>query len=217
MNVIRNLVCAALAIAVFGARNAAADSLAVLIDTSWRAIGPVGDQTGQGINNSAGLAWEASHVGWNNSLAFDDSAAAGWTNAIQVTHPNPPNIRFWVDGTDTVGSSPAYFRREFDIPGIPSSGLLDFNVDDDAFVYVNGQIVFSDANGLANDETDISVMPYLHSGINLIAVKAHDQQGAQSIAGRLDIVYQVPEPNSLVLSWMAVFAVLRGRNYRVRR
>ncbi len=200
-----------LASAIFAAPIASAvtPSLAVPIDTTWRALGPVGDLTGQGINN-VGLTWEASHVGWNTQLGFDDSAAAGWTGAIQVIHPNPPQVRYWVDGTETVGSSPAYFRKVFNLPGIPQNSNFHFNVDDDAKVYVNGQLVFSDDNSLATDDT-FSVTSQLHSGLNLIAIKAQDQQGAQSIAGELNINYLVPEPSALLLFALAAAPLLRTR------
>jgi hypothetical protein len=187
------------------ARVTAAFSTTVPVDTSWRAIGPVGDLTGQGINN-VGLAWEASHVGWNTLVGFDDSDAAGWKNAISVVHPNAPFIRYWVDGTETIGSSPAYFRKAFNIPGSPQSGSLDFNVDDDAKIYVNGHLVFDDSNSLANDFTGLNVTQFLNSGLNLIAVKAQDQQGAQSIQGQLNITY-VPEPSTFLLAIVALAAL----------
>lgn len=196
--------------------NAAAQNLQmnVPIDTNWRAIGPVGDLTGLGIAN-VGLEWEAANPGWNSSLAFDDSDAAGWTNAILVVHPNPPTTRFWVDGTDVIGSSPAYFRRQFYIPGIPQDGAFDFDVDDDAQVFVNGTLVFNDDNGLATLVNDLGVTAQLRSGWNLMAIKAHDQQGAQSIAGQLDIAYIVPEPASGVIV-VAGLLLLSSRRRRLR-
>ena len=207
--IIRHLLLAATFVAVFIvthiAEAAVTFSATVPVDTSWRAIGPVGDLTGQGLNN-VGLAWEASHVGWNTLVGFDDSDAAGWKNAISVVHPNPPFTRFWVDGTETVGSSPAYFRKTFTISGTPQSSSLKFNVDDDAKIYINGHLVFDDSNSLASDFTGLNVTPYLNSGINLIAVKAQDQQGAQSIQGQLSITY-VPEPSAILLAVVA-FAAL---------
>src|SRR5512138_110012 len=43
----------------------------------WRTIAPVGNLEGLPIS-AVGLEWEAANVGWNTSLAFDDSSAAGW-------------------------------------------------------------------------------------------------------------------------------------------
>jgi hypothetical protein len=131
-------------------------------------------------------------------------------------HPNPPFIRYWVDGTETVGSSPAYFRKVFNIPGAPQSGSLDFNVDDDAKLYVNGHLVFDDSNSLATDFAGLNVSPYLNSGLNLIAVKAQDQQGAQSIQGQLNITY-VPEPSAITLiSIGSTLSLSRRRNLPFR-
>ena len=188
-------------------------SQSISVDTTWRAIGPVGDLTGQGINN-VGLAWEASHVGWNSLIAFDDSDAAGWKYAISAVHQNPPVIRYWVDGTDVIGSSPAYFRKAFNIAGVPVSGSLDFIVDDDAKIYVNGQLVFTDSDSLATIVNDINILPYLQSGMNLIAVKAQDQQGAQSINGLIELTYQVPEPATLLLFTVATLAAMSIRRRR---
>ena len=201
----------AAALVLNGATGAfAAFTATVPIDTTWRAIGPVGDLTGQGINN-VGLAWETSHAGWNTLLAFDDSDSAGWKNAIAVVHPNAPFIRYWVDGTETVGSSPAYFRKVFNVPGTPQTGTLDFGVDDDAKIYINGQLVFSESDSLATAFTGLNITAYLTSGLNMIAVKAQDQQGAQSIDGQLNISY-VPEPSALVLLSAAIAAALFRRH-----
>lgn len=186
----------------------------VYVNTTWRTIGPVGDLTGGGINN-VGLAWEAAHPGWNSSPMFDDSNAAGWSNAIEVVHPNPPFLRYWFDGTEQVGSSPVYFRKEFQIEGDPISGLLSFTVDDDAQIYVNGVQVVNDSNGLATTVNGLNVLPYLTSGLNLIAVKAQDQQGGQGFAGNLQLVSNVPEPSSIVLAGLGVTAIVVV--YRRRR
>lgn len=197
--------------------------LDVAADTTWQAIGPVGDSTGGGINN-VGLAWEALNVGWNTSPSYDDSASAGWTNAIEVVHPNPPFLRYWVDGTETMGSSPAYFRKGFEINGTPTDGSLDFIVDDDAKVYINGNLVIDDSNSLATFFTNVDVTSALQQGTNLIAIKAHDAQGAQSINFDLAIMFTetvepptVPEPSTFVLGILGFLSMcLVGRRRRRR-
>jgi hypothetical protein len=62
-----------------GGSSAAALTIATSANPAdgWRAIAPVGNLEGQPIA-SVGLAWEAAHPGWNDSLTFDDSNAAGW-------------------------------------------------------------------------------------------------------------------------------------------
>lgn len=211
------MLMAALFSLVLAPRWASADfqlATTVYVNTTWRTIGPVGDLTGGGINN-VGLGWESANPGWNWSLAFDDSNSAGWSNAIEVVHPNPPLLRYWFDGTETVGSSPVYFRKEFEIEGDPISGMLSFTIDDDAQIYVNGVQVFNDSNGLATTVNGLNVLPYLNSGLNLIAVKAQDQQGGQGFAGNLQLVSNVPEPSSIVLAGFGLAAVTLV--YRRRR
>lgn len=163
--------------------------LLVETDTTWRAIGPVGDQTGADIH-TVGLDFEAANPGWNSNVLYDDSAAAGWSDAIEVIHPTEPFERYWVDGTDIIGSSPAYFRKTFEIDGVPTTAFLDVIVDDDALVYINGHLVVNDSDGLATYLFDLDVEPWLVQGTNLIAVKAHDGQGAQSLNVSLRVEYE---------------------------
>jgi len=186
-----------------------ADTLNVSADTTWRAIGPLGELNGPPGINGVGGAWEAAHPGWNNSTAFDDSDAAGWTNVVAVTHPNPPITRYWVDGTDTVGASPAYFRKEFFLGGTPTAGSFYFGVDDDAQLYLNGTKLIDDSNGLATDFFGINALPHLVPGLNLIAIKAYDQQGAQAYLFDMNITFTpgpvvdppgVPEPSTIAMA-----------------
>ena len=50
----------------------------------WRTIAPVGNLEGLPISH-VGLDWEALNVGWNTSLTFDDTAAAGWQYLFRAT------------------------------------------------------------------------------------------------------------------------------------
>jgi hypothetical protein len=213
MNARYLLIAAVALIAIRSVGAAGIRTLNVPVDITWRAIGPVGDLTGQPIG-SVGLEWESANVGWNTSADFDDADSAGWKSAIEVIHPHEPFVRYWVDGTETVGSSPAYFRRVIDIPGTPLESAFSFGVDDDATIYINGNVVFTDSDGLYSFFTGANVTPYLHSGPNLIAVKAHDLQGAQSIWGQLEVRYQVPELSSAMLAGLAT---LVGNSFRLRR
>jgi len=149
-------------------------------DTTWRAIGPFGNLEGTPIA-SVGEPWESDNVGWNFNLAFDDSNAAGWQNAII----NRPLCRdqggvsdcIWVDGNNSNGSSPSYYRKTFEIDGTVVAGSLGFSVDDDAQVYINGNLVLDDQSGHADGAQFIDVTPYLQNGTNLAAIKAHDSWG----------------------------------------
>jgi len=158
-------------------------------DPSWRAIGPVGQLEGVPIND-VGLEWERVNRGWNSELAFDDSDAAGWRNAI-LNDGEPTHI--WVDGDGFGGSSPAYFRKTIDLSPAESAWLHG-GVDDDMQVYINGILILDDHDGSATGIPPINVTPFLHTGTNLIAVKAHDSFG---IHEALQLVLQVELEGSL--------------------
>jgi len=52
--------------------------------------------------------------------------------------------------------------------------LLDCLMDDDAQIWINGVLVLNDNNNTASTFEAMDVRRYLRSGLNLIAVKAHD-------------------------------------------
>ncbi|MHC4561016.1 MAG: hypothetical protein ACYS80_27350, partial [Planctomycetota bacterium] len=122
-----------------------------------------------------GHYWETRNPGWNSSLTFDDSDAAGWKYCIN----NRELPYIWVDGPYIDGSSPSYYRKVFYLSGTPASGLLSFGCDDDAIIYINGQLAVSDTDGYSTDMEGIDVTSLLVPGMNLIAVKAHDSWGYQ--------------------------------------
>jgi hypothetical protein len=65
----------------------------------------------------------------------------------------------------------------------------DLLVDDDALIYINGQLALDDQNGQATPFR-VDVTPYLRSGENLIAIKAHDSFGfLEGIHLRVEVVY----------------------------
>ena len=80
---------------------------------------------------------------------------------------------------------PAYFRKIFVLNGPPafahfgSSIPNDYSnvVDDDVQIYMNGQLVFNNQDGVATFIPITDVTRFLHPGPNLLAVKAHDSFG----------------------------------------
>ncbi len=84
--------------------QAAVWSIFVQSDTTWRAIGPVGNLEGSPID-SVGLSWEAAHTGWNSSLSYDDSDRAGWRNSIYNgwVYGSFNGHAIWVTETATTG------------------------------------------------------------------------------------------------------------------
>ena len=180
----------------------------VSTDATWRAIGPVGNLEGQPID-SVGLAWEASQVGWNTALEFDDSEVAGWKSPY-VYYPNDSYL--W---SDTLASTPSYFRKKFTIDGTPTSGSLYVITDDDSKVWVNGTLVVNDVSGVLSEHT-VDVASVLREGENLIAVKAHDSFGEEQYFALCLNFASVPEPSTFILSGIAALGLL-AYTWRRRR
>jgi hypothetical protein len=215
---------------LFLAGFAPCSATAITISTSanpadgWRAIAPVGNLEGQPIS-AVGLAWEASHVGWNTSFTFDDSDAAGWNTPVtrDVTrYGGTSTNNIWAEGQQGSGATPAYFRKLFTLADAPASayfggqtGPLDFSntIDDDAQIYLNGVLVFDDENGLSGPIPLTDVTAYLQPGENLLAVKAHDSFGLDEHFSLTLQIDPVPEaaPTLLVGLALAGLAGLRRR------
>ena len=135
--------------------------------SSWLSIQPDTDQSGQPIVN-VGLTFEANNAGWNTNPNFDDST---WVNSVY----EGTNVLDYIWGSDPE-DSPVYFRYLFALDQNPSSASLEWGVDDDAQIYINGQLVVNDQDGVATGGT-VDVSSWVFSGVNLVAVKAHDSFG----------------------------------------
>ena len=176
----------------------------------WRVLAPEGSKVGQDLD-TVGLAYEAAHPDWNSSTSFDTT---DWSSATQVDASIAPTY-IWA-GHD---QSPVYFRHTFTLDGPVSDAVMLATVDDNAQIYINGQLVVNDPLGGASAFGPLDVTAYLHAGENLIAVKAQDIGVAASLS--VDI-FAVPEPSSLVLGLISAAALLpvaavtarRRRRYR---
>jgi hypothetical protein len=162
----------------------------------WRVLAPEGNQVGQDLD-SVGLAFEAANPAWNSNVAFDTS---GWSTATQVAASDAPTF-IWA-GFDR---SPVYFRHTFTLDGPVSEAMMLATVDDNAQIYINGQLVVNDPLGGASAFGPLDVTAYLQVGANLIAVKAQDGGIAASLS--IDI-FAVPEPSGAVLGLFAAAALL---------
>ncbi len=191
----------------------------------WRAIAPVGNLEGLPIA-TVGLAWEAANVGWNTSTGYDDSDAAGWHTPVardETGYGATLGNNIWAD-VEGIGETPAYFRKQFFLSALPvaawfgSSVPNDFSnvVDDDVQIYINGFLVFDDTDGMATFFPVTDILSYLHEGINLIAVKAHDSVGGNEHFSLLVQTIDVPEPDALLLLLAATAASAISRRRRVR-
>ena len=168
--------------------------------SDWLAITPEGDHTGEPIG-SVGLAYESAHAGWNTDVNFDTSQ---WSQAQVVG-----DEQIWGDGT----AGPTYFRDVFTLNQPLADVVMLASVDDDALIYINGQLVVSDANGQANGFGPLDVTSYLHVGENLIAIKAQNAGGPASLGFHL---FAVPEPPSVLLAALGFLVPLRLCNRKAR-
>src|SRR5258707_57955 len=105
--------------------------------------------------------------GWNTSLLFDDSDAAGGEYALKTPSGNIPGMR-----SNQSASSPGqvWFRYKFNLAALPNSASGSFYFDDDGQAYLNGTLIVNDTGGGATTVT----LPLANSlfvvGDNLIAV-----------------------------------------------
>jgi hypothetical protein len=202
-------------------------STAITISTSadpadgWRVIAPVGNLEGQPLTAAAVLEWEAANVGWNDSLGYDDSDAAGWHTPVardESGYGATLHNNVWAD-PEGVGNTPAYFRRQFELPALPSAAWFGSNipndfsnvVDDDAVIYINGFLVLNDMDQFATFMPVTDVLAYLHTGTNLIAVRAHDGAGGNEHFSMLLQTAEVSEPDAQLLAVTAIAALLLSR------
>ena len=170
------------ALACAASSSAIAATITIKADQSWRAVSPVGNTEGQGIL-AVGGAWESANAGWNSSLAYDD---ASWGAATEVD-----STHVWGAGSNT----PTYFRKVFNLSQLLSAATLDAGADDDSFIYINGNLVVADQDGVSSSYM-LDIKPFLVTGANLVAVKAQDSFGGNQLF-RANLVMEttaVPEP-----------------------
>lgn len=185
--------CLALAITcVLGsAATAHASTIVVLTDATWLS------------KNSAPGA------GWNTNPGFNTTTDGGWRPASD----NGPDCNglqdcIWYDGA-TSQTTTAYFRQTFTLDGPAISGSFQGGADDDAMIWLNGNLIYNVQDGIATQFTVLNLAPYLVPGVNLLAVMAtdnylvygyqhtfHGQLNAETAATTPS---PVPEPASLIL------------------
>lgn len=116
-------------------------------------------------------------AGWNSSLAFDDSA---WTTSYPgMFFPSFDGLPFgtiWWNASNS--GIHGWFRREFTLSGTLVNPRVDAFFDDDGELYVNGNLIFNDNSGSADNALlNFDVAPYLALGTNLIAFHVYDTFG----------------------------------------
>lgn len=148
-------------------------------------ISLVSDATWRTISGSASIP-----AGWHTNLTYDDSGAAGWTNAVIDTAN-----RIWhTSGFSSSGPSSARFRKVINLPRKVRAAHAVFAADDDGDFFINGTLAWHDASGGAS-ETWIELDPgLLREGDNLLAVFGQDVVAAAHVIAVEILVQFEPEP-----------------------
>ncbi|MCX6257462.1 MAG: FG-GAP-like repeat-containing protein [Bacteroidia bacterium] len=118
------------------------------------------------------------YPGWEQP-GFDDSY---WNNAIYAgcTGVVPGSNRIWCN---PYGGN-AYFRKSFNLMAMPESAPILITADDGFDLYVNGSFVGS--GGSWGYFYPFDILPYLHTGENLIAADAGNSYSCYQLTFRAD-------------------------------
>lgn len=184
---------AVLVVAALAAATPALAGVLTATDASWKvtATAPAGS-------------------GWQNSATFDDTA---WEAATELY-----NVSTYLGPTYTargIWSSAGEFsrtdlqiwaRQVVTVVDDLASAVLRAGFDDDADVWVNGQLVYQDNNGSAGNSGPIDITAFLSKGANVIAYTARDnwpvwgfQHSSWLQVDTTVATASVPEPTTLAL------------------
>lgn len=166
----------------------------------------------------------APSAGWNVLAGFDTSswqAATVLYNVSDYLGPAYTSQAIWSSGGQFSTTETAVWARQvWNLAALPVSAALEGGFDDDVDLWINGTLVISDHNGVANGVGVADLLPYLQQGDNLIAFAVTDNYPVWGYnhAAWLQIDGQhapaVPEPETLALmlaGLAATAAVVRRR------
>jgi len=179
----------------------------VLLMAAALAAGVVSTANASTITIRTDTSWLATNVapapGWNTNPFFN---TAGWVNA--VAHCSDPIYGdcIWYDGQFSATAF-AWLFHTFTISSPITSAILYGGIDDDADVWLNGTLIYSDHNGFAQAFGPLDVTPYLVQGLNFFAVSVIDNVPVwgQNHGYTTALTVQtadpaaVPEPSSFLL------------------
>lgn len=147
-------------------------------------------------------------TGWDSSASFDDSAWQPATELYAVSDYLGPDYAttkaIWtLGGQYSTTDITIWGRKVFNLGAPPQSAMLEYGLDDDGDIFINGVLVATDHNGVANGGF-VDVTGYLGAGDNVIAFTATDNYptwGYNHAAWiRVDgTVAAVPEPSTYAM------------------
>ncbi|MFQ5602147.1 MAG: tetratricopeptide repeat protein [bacterium] len=147
---------------------------------------------------------------WNH--AYNEGPAKGLTgngtNAIwfvnidksQLTEQDSSNLLGQISTESTqpidklskvlIRPEKVYFRKSFDVAGLPVSGMLQLFVDDSFFLYLNGQKIAEYRHGQEQNlkTHHFNILEYVKSGRNVLAVEAFDSDSSH---GHFEAVLEI--------------------------
>ena len=163
---------------------------------------------------------------WNAAIGFDDAAWQAATVLYNVAD-FPGYGGYTAQGIWSSGGqysrieTTIWARQVFQLAALPASASLLAGFDDDADVWVNGTLVISDHNGIANGVGVANLLPYLSVGNNLVAFTVTDNYPGYGynhsawlqIDGQMAAVTAVPKSTTTAL----MLAGLAATAFSVRR
>ena len=203
-------------------------SLAGLALAAAAAVAPASAATLLQTDSAWKVTSAAPAAGWNVSAGFDTSS---WQSATQLYDvadylgPSYSAKAIWSSGGQfSITETAVWARQVWNLATLPISAALEGGFDDDVDLWINGALVISDHNGVANSVGVADLLPYLQLGDNLIAFAATDNYLVYGYnhAGWLQVDGQaapaVPEPAALalMLAGLAATAVVARRRKKPR-
>ena len=165
--------------------------------------------------------------GWSTSASFDDTAWQSATALYSVDQYLGPAYvgtkGIWTQaGQFSSTETTIWGRTVLNLASVPQSATLEYGIDDDGDIIVNGTRVVSDQNGIANGGL-VDIGAYLVAGANVIAFTATDNFAVYGYNHAAwiqveGITAAVPEPSTyaMLLLGLGAFGMVRGRSRRER-
>lgn len=160
-------------------------------------------------------SWQVTAVApsgaWNSSATFDASSWQAATVLYNVSaYLGPAYLAqgLWTSGGQfSQTETSMWARKVFDLAALPVNASMLVGMDDDGDVWINGQWVAGNHDGVAGNFGVANLLPYLQLGSNVIAytvtdnfpVYGYNHSAWLQIDGQPGAPSAVPEPGTVVL------------------